>query len=81
VGFKEKMVVVETRVVGKAKMYKLNIENSVVKKFIDYYWAVIDAVVRRENNIIDEPLHEQEPSHYQNSSARIARMPVYAKGR
>ena len=52
--FKEKKVVVQTRVVGKAKMYRLNLKNSVVNKFIDYYWAVVDSVVKRENNIEDK---------------------------
>ncbi len=56
--FREKNIVVETRVVGKAKMYKLNLKNNVVNKFIDYYWAVVDSVVRRKNNIKDE---EKEP--------------------
>ena len=52
--FKEKKTVVQTRVVGKAKMYRLNLKNPVVNKFIDYYWAVVDSVVRRENKIKDE---------------------------
>ncbi|MBI3034955.1 hypothetical protein HYY71_01405 [Candidatus Woesearchaeota archaeon] len=45
--FKEKKIVVQTRAVGKAKMYRLNLKNPVVNKFIDYYWAVVDAVVRK----------------------------------
>ena len=49
--FKEKNIVVMTRAVGKAKMYKLNADNPVVEKFIDYYWAVVDSAVRRENKI------------------------------
>ena len=52
--FKEKKTVVQTRVVGKAKMYRLNLKNPVVNKFIDYYWAVVDSVVRRENKIKEE---------------------------
>ena len=54
--FKEKKIVVQTRVVGKAKMYRLNLKNPVVTKFIDYYWAVVDAVVRRENKIKEEEI-------------------------
>jgi len=49
--FKEKNIVIMTRVVGKAKMYKLNMENPVVEKFIEYYWVVVDSAVRRENEI------------------------------
>ena len=55
--FKEKKAVVQTRAVGKAKMYKLNLKNPVVNKFIDYYWAVVDSVVRRENKIKEEAPH------------------------
>ena len=51
-------------------MYKLNTKNPVVNRFIDYYWTVVDAVVRRENNIKeDEPLH----------SSSVGAMPVSAK--
>jgi len=70
--FREKNIVVETRFVGKAKMYKLNIKNHVVNKFIDYYWAVVDAVVRRENNIKDQ---EKAPLNHPLTAA----MPVSAK--
>lgn len=31
-------IVVNVRVVGKAKMYKLNLSNPVMKKFRDFYW-------------------------------------------
>lgn len=31
-------IVTKTRIVGKAKMYKLNLSNPVVKKFRDFYW-------------------------------------------
>ena len=52
--FRQKKIVIETRTVGKAKMYKLNLKNPVVIKFIDYYWAVVDSVVKRENNISED---------------------------
>tara|TARA_Y100000310_G_scaffold199282_1_gene199282 strand:+ start:672 stop:1031 length:360 start_codon:yes stop_codon:yes gene_type:complete len=57
--FKERDIVVQTRVVGKAKMYKLNVDNLVVEKFVDYYWAVVDSVVRGENQIKEESKHHQ----------------------
>lgn len=34
----ESSIVANTRTVGKAKMYKLDTSNSVVKKFRDFYW-------------------------------------------
>ena len=54
--FMEKKIVVMTRVVGKAKMYKLNFDNPVVERFVDYYWAVVDSVVKRENKIEEKEL-------------------------
>ncbi|MEA2037153.1 MAG: hypothetical protein U9O94_06580, partial [Nanoarchaeota archaeon] len=56
--FRQKGTVIQTRTVGKAKMYKLNLKNPVVKKFIDYYWAVVDSIVRKENNIGKEEQHK-----------------------
>ena len=38
---KEKRVVF-TRYVGKAKMYKLNVNDPITKKFIEYYWKIIE---------------------------------------
>ena len=71
--FKEKKIVTQTRIVGKAKMHRLNLKNPVVNKFIDYYWAVVDSVVRRENNIKDE-----EKESLQNSSS-VGAVPVSAR--
>ena len=69
--FKEKNIIIQTRVVGRAKMYRLNLKNPVVGRFIDYYWAVVDSVVRRENNIKDE-----ESPHHSSSAAPV---PVFAR--
>ena len=57
--FRGKNIVIQTRVVGKAKMYRLNLKNPVVNKFIDYYWAVVDAVVKRENKIKEEEIQHR----------------------
>lgn len=35
-------IVVHTKTIGRSKMFKLNMGNEVVTKFIDYYWAVVD---------------------------------------
>lgn len=40
--FIEEERVVFTRNVGKAKMYKLNVQNPIIKKFIEYYWKIIE---------------------------------------
>ena len=71
--FKVKKTVIQTRAVGKAKKYRLNLKNPVVNKFIDYYWAVVDSAVRRENNIKEE---EKETRSYSSS---VLAMPVSAK--
>lgn len=39
-----------TRKVGKAQMYKLNVKNPVVKKFIDFYWEVIESEIKGKEN-------------------------------
>ena len=44
----ESKIVKQTRVVGKAKMYRLNFDNPVVKKFRDFYWETIKQVVHEE---------------------------------
>lgn len=41
--------VIETRKISKIRLYKLNTNNTEVKKFIDFYWEVI------ENEIKDKP--------------------------
>jgi len=46
--FIKRGIVMHTRNVGKAKMYKLNRENLQVEKFIDYYWSVINAKVDKQ---------------------------------
>lgn len=68
--FKQRKTVIQTRTVGKAKMYKLNIKNPVVEKFIDFYWAVVESVVKKDLNI------KEEKTEY---SGQIA-LPASAKG-
>jgi len=36
-----------TRKVGKAQMYKLNVNNKKVEKFIDFFWSVVTEEVER----------------------------------
>jgi hypothetical protein len=38
--------VVATRKISKIKLYKLNTNNPAVKKFIDFYWAVIEEEIK-----------------------------------
>ncbi|HLG24971.1 MAG TPA: hypothetical protein VI564_08630 [Candidatus Nanoarchaeia archaeon] len=39
------------RKVGRAQMYRLNIKNKKVQKFIEFYWAVVDEQVERNLGI------------------------------
>lgn len=41
-------IVEETRTVGKAKMYRLNFSNPVVKKFRDFYWETTKQTIHEE---------------------------------
>ena len=74
--FKEKKIVVQTRVVGKAKMYRLNIKNPVVNKFIDYYWAVVESVVEKKFDIKDK---EKSKEDFKSGSS-IRGLAVSARG-
>ena len=44
----ESRIIKQTRAVGKAKMYRLNFDNPVVKKFRDFYWETTKQVVHEE---------------------------------
>jgi len=41
-------VIRQTRAVGKAKMYQLNLENPIIKKFKVFYWDITKQAVRKE---------------------------------
>ena len=43
--------IINTRNVGKAKMFKLNLKNKKVQKFIEFYWTVIDEEVDKQLGI------------------------------
>ena len=44
----ESSIVKQTRIVGKAKMYRLNFDNPIVKKFRDFYWETTKQRVHEE---------------------------------
>ena len=49
-----------TRKVGKAQMYKLNIKNKKVQKFVDFFWAVVNEEVEKVLGIDDKSeIHEE----------------------
>ena len=43
--------IIFTRNVGKAKMYKLNTQNPVIKKFMEYYWKIIEQETEEKRNV------------------------------
>jgi len=45
-------IIKQTRLVGKAKMFKLNMENPIMKNFREFYWQVTKQIVRGENKKI-----------------------------
>ena len=59
-----------TRKVGKAQMYKLNLKNKKVQKFIDFFWAVVNEEVERKLGV------KQEETDYATGQAL---MPVTAR--
>ena len=54
--FRKKKIVIETRIIGKDKMYKLNLGNRVVEKFIDFFWEVIENElgIKEKNKVKNE---------------------------
>ena len=44
----EKKTIKQTRVVGKAKMYKLNFENPMISSFRNFYWEITKKGVRKD---------------------------------
>lgn len=48
--FVKRELVINTRKVGRAKMYKLNLANPVVKKFVEFYWTVIENEIEKEEH-------------------------------
>ena len=55
-----------TRKVGKAQMYKLNLKNKKVQKFVDFFWAVVSEVVERELGIKDK---EESKNNFKSTSS------------
>jgi hypothetical protein len=49
---KKEKIVIQTRIIGRAKMYKLNNKNSIVKKFNDFYWATTKYSVRNKAKMV-----------------------------
>ncbi len=43
-----KGLIIQTRISGKSKMYKLNKENPLVKKFTEFYWNITDEAIGKE---------------------------------
>jgi len=41
-------LIVQSRISGKSPMYKLNKDNPLVKKFVEFYWNVTDEAVSKE---------------------------------
>ena len=44
----KKGLIIQTRISGKSKMYKLNKENPLVKRFTEFYWNITDQAVGKE---------------------------------
>ncbi len=54
----ENKIVIQTRKIGNAKLFKLNISNPIVKKFSDFYWAV---TFKRAHKLMEaEGIHSEQ---------------------
>lgn len=41
-------IVFNTRIVGKAKMFRMNLDNPVIKKFKDFYWETTKSKIHED---------------------------------
>ena len=58
-------IVIQERKIGNAKLYKLNFNNSVVKKFRDFYWEV---TFKRTHELLEkEGIHIGQKAHVPKS--------------
>lgn len=62
--------IVQTRKVGQAQMYKLNISNQKVAKFIEFYWTVVDEEVDKHLGLDKTHSHSDSKSIAMPASAR-----------
>ena len=54
--------VIATRKISKVRLYKLNTENQEVKKFIEFYWEVIEQEIEGKNkDISSDSLRSSSP--------------------
>lgn len=62
--------VIPARRISKVVLYKLNVENPEVRKFIEFYWEVIEQEIEGKFN-------ESSKNHFETSS--VSAIPVAAK--
>lgn len=48
--FLEREIVIQTRTIGKAKLFKLNEENPIVREMLNWSWNITKRVVDKEHN-------------------------------
>jgi len=54
--------VIPTRKISKIKLYKLNVNNPEVKKFIEFYWEVIENEIKPKSQETGKPQNVSETS-------------------
>jgi len=56
----KRKILVITRISGKSKMYGLNKENEIVKRFVEFYWSVTNMVVEKKLGLKPQKEIEQK---------------------
>lgn len=62
--------IILTRKVGKAQMYKLNLKSKKVKKFIEFYWSVVNEEVDKKLGVEEEKVSSESGAVAIAASAR-----------
>ena len=52
--------IVLTRKIGKAQLYKLNINNKKVHKFIEFFWSVVNEEVEKQLDVGKSHIHSSD---------------------
>lgn len=48
----KKGLLVQSRISGKSKMYRLNKDSQMVRKFVDFYWNITNEVAEKKQRVV-----------------------------
>lgn len=76
--FVDRKIVIHTRIIGKAKMYKLNRNSALVEAFVEYYWTVVDMAANKEIELEKKRRAKSSRTYASSSSSSSMALPLSA---